>query len=231
MSADKLIPVSSRRTFVASALSASQLDNRHPLTPIVIRVHLMFDQGAHSGKGLTEGERAKFYSYQEKARHNFLTSGIVFSVTAIEGAYLRQQGRSLIPDHFLARGKINLFVTDNLGYDIDRDRTGGCSIGPGPRRPKFAPSPFYQTFIGLSNAHETTLSHEYAHHFTLDTNQDTWLLGNFWVDLRNDYWLWRQRHGASIAGFRACMNSEWAKVGETATQARATSSYTENLAP
>ena len=93
-------------------------------------------------------------------------------------------------------------------------------MGPGPRRPGFAPSPFYQTFIGLDNALETTLTHEYAYHFTLDTKQDTWLLGDFWVDLRNDYWLWRQRQGASIAGFRACMNSEWA-----------TSSYTKNLAP
>ena len=220
MPADKLIPVSTRRTFSASVLGVSQLNNRQQMTPIVIRVHLMFDQDAHSGKGLTESERAKFFAHQEKARRDFLTSGIVFSVTAIEGAYLRKQGRSLIPDHFLARGKINLFVTDALGYDIDRDRTGGCSMGPGPRRPGFAPNPFYQTFIGLDNALETTLTHEYAHHFTLDTKQDTWLLGNFWVDLRNDYWLWRQRHGASIAGFRACMNSEWA-----------TSSYTENLAP
>ncbi len=27
---------------------------------------------------------------------------------------------------------INLFVTDRLGYDIDRDRTGGCSIRAAP---------------------------------------------------------------------------------------------------
>ena len=27
---------------------------------------------------------------------------------------------------------INLFVTDTLGYDIDRDRTGGCLMGPLP---------------------------------------------------------------------------------------------------
>jgi hypothetical protein len=99
------------------------------LQPLVITVQVMFDQGAHSGKGLGESERSKFRNYQEKARREYSTSGIRFDLRVLEGAYLRQQGYSEIPAKFLARGAINLFVTDTLGYDIDRDRTGGCSMG------------------------------------------------------------------------------------------------------
>src|SRR5450631_1779884 len=76
-----------------------------------------------------------------------------------EGAHLRTQGYSEIPDKFLTLKAINLFVTDTLGYDIDRDRTGGCSIGPRPRRPGFAPDPFYKIFLGLRDAGEKALAH------------------------------------------------------------------------
>ena len=182
------------------------------LKPIVISVNLMFDHGVHSGKGLTAGELALFKRYQEKARREFATSGIFFDVSVTEGAYLRQQGYSEIPEKFLARKMINLFVTDALGYDIDRDRTGGCSIGPRTRRPGFAPDPFYKTFLGLRDAGEKVLPHEYAHHFTLDTGRQPTVMRNSWADLRNDYWLWRQRHGIPIVDFRACANSEWARM-------------------
>jgi hypothetical protein len=107
---------------------------------------------------------------------------------------------------------INVFVTDSLGYDIDRDRTGGCSMGPRPRGPRFGGDPFFKIFLGLREAGESTLAHEYAHHFSLDTQRRPTSAGNFWADLRNDYWLWRQRHGVPILEFRACANSEWAKL-------------------
>ena len=55
--------------------------------------------------------------------------------------------------------------------------------------------------------------HEYAHHFTLDTAGKSTVKGNFWADLRNDYWLWRQRRGTAIAEFRACAGAEWARLG------------------
>jgi hypothetical protein len=179
--------------------------------PLVIAVQAMFDQGAHSGKGLGEGERSKFRNYQEKARREYATSGICFDVRVLEGAYLRQQGYSEIPEKFLARGVINLFVTDTLGYDIDRDRTGGCSMGPRPPSRRSGGDPFYKTFLGLRDARDTTLVHEYAHHFTLDTRRRPTTAGNFWADLRNDYWLWLQRQGVPIPDFRACSDSEWAR--------------------
>ncbi len=183
-----------------------------PLKLIVISVSVMLDRGAHSAKGLGESEIAKFKQYQEKARREYAASGILFDVRYVEGAYLRTQGYSEIPEKFLARNTINLFVTDTLGYDIDRDRTGGCSTGPRPRGPRSAPDPFYKTFLGLRDARDTTLAHEYAHHFTLDTRRNPTMTGNLWADLRNDYWLWRQRHGTPILQFRACAHSEWAKA-------------------
>jgi hypothetical protein len=181
------------------------------LRPLIISVQAMFDQGAHNGKGLAEAERSKFRNYQERARREYATSGIHFDVRVLEGAYLRQQGHSEIPDKFLARGAINLFVTDTLGYDIDRDRTGGCSMGPRPPSRWSGGDPFYKTFLGLRDARGTTLPHEYAHHFTLDTQKRPTAAGNLWADLRNDYWLWLQRQGVSISEFRACANSEWAR--------------------
>ncbi len=181
--------------------------------PITVTVQVMYDRGAHAGAGLTEGERRRFRSLQDRARHEFAASGIRFDVRELEGAYLRRQGYSEIPSGFLARGAINLFVTEALGYDIDRDRTGGCSMGPVPPSRRSGGDPFYKTFLGLKDARESTLPHEYAHHFTLDTLQRPTAAGNLWADLRNDYWLWLQRRGASISGFRVCAHSEWARLG------------------
>ncbi len=178
---------------------------------IIIRVHVMFDQGVQEGHGLSESERAKFNRLQENARREYAVSGIHFDVHTIEGAYLRTQGYSEIPGQFLALGKINLFVTNTLRYDVDRDRTGGASVGPHPSKPGVAGSRYYQTFLGLREAGENTLAHEYAHHFTLDTRGSPTFRGNFWADLRNDYWLWCQRRGIAVSGFRACVNAEWAR--------------------
>lgn len=179
---------------------------------IVVSVNVMLDRGAHSGKGLQPNEVDLFRSYQDRAAKEYAVSGIGFDLRYTEGAYLRTQGYSEIPDKFLVRGTINLFVTDALGYDIDRDRTGGCSMGPRPRRPGVPPDPFYKSFVGLKDARGTTLPHEYAHHLTLDTRRNPTVTGNVWADLRNDYWLWRQRHGAAIEEFRRCVGSEWARM-------------------
>jgi hypothetical protein len=96
----------------------------------------MSDRGAHSGKGLGSGEVSLFRQYQEEAGREYATSGIVFDIRVVDGAYLQQRGYSDIPEKFLAPGMINLFVTDTLGYDIDRDRTGGSSMGPRSRSPR-----------------------------------------------------------------------------------------------
>lgn len=199
-----------RREFIAFGTAEGALLAFRPLT---IAVQVMFDQGAHSGKGLGEAERSRFKSYQEKARREYATSGIYFDLRTLEGTYLRQQGYSEIPSKFLARGTINLFVTDTLGYDIDRDRTGGCSMGPRPPSRRSGGDPFYKTFLGLRDARDTTLPHEYAHHFTLDTRRRPTAAGNLWADVRNDYWLWLQRHGLPILEFRACDDSDWARFG------------------
>jgi hypothetical protein len=183
-----------------------------PVRPLIVSVQALFDQGAHSGKGLSEAERAKFRSFQERVRREYATSGIHFDVRVLEGAYLRQQGYSEIPEKFLARRAINVFVTGSLGYDIDRDRTGGCSMGPRPPSRRSGGDPFYKTFLGLKDARGATLPHEYAHHFTLDTRRNPTAPKNFWADLRNDYWLWQQRQGMPIIEFRACANSEWARL-------------------
>jgi hypothetical protein len=206
-------PGFSRRDFIALGLIAP--GNSLPLSPIFISVQAMFDQGAHAGKGLSESELSKFKNYQEKASREYATSGIHFDVRMLEGAYLRQQGYSEIPSKFLARGVINLFVTDTLGYDIDTDRTGGCSMGPRPPSRRSGGDPFYKVFLGLRDARDTTLAHEYAHHFTLDTRRNPSVAGNFWADLRNDYWLWLQRRGMPILEFRNCVNSEWAKLASS----------------
>ena len=182
------------------------------LRPIVISVNVMFDRGAHAGSGLGPGELALFKRFQEKARREYATSGIRFDLRVTEGAYLRTQGYSEIPSWFLAPKMINLFVTDTLRYDIDLDRTGGCSMGPLPPDRGSAGDRFYRSFLGLKEAVETTLLHEYAHHFTLDTRRNPTAARNLWADLRNDYWLWRQRHGVPIPEFRVCATSEWAKL-------------------
>ena len=182
------------------------------LQPIVVSINILFDQGAHSGKGLRADELAKFDRSQDRARREFAVSGIFFQLQLTEGAYLRTQGYSEIPEKFLAANAINLFVTAALGYDIDRERTGGSSSGPRGRRPPFAADPYFKTFLGLGDASDATLAHEYSHHFTLDTQRPPSASGNFWADMRNDYWLWRQRRGVPIAEFRACARSKWARL-------------------
>ncbi len=196
-----------REFFLCGAVAAST----SALPSLVISVHVMFDQGARSGLGLGEKERSRFQTFQEKAVREYATSGIQFELDYLEGAYSRKQGYSEIPDKFLALGKINIFVTDTLGYDSDRSRTGGSSIGPRPSQPGLKGNRFYITFLGLNEASESTLCHEYAHHFALDTRNSRSISGNFWTDLRNDYWLWRQRRGVPIPSFRACSDSEWAR--------------------
>jgi hypothetical protein len=200
-----------RREFVASWLwlrSAGAI----PTRLLTVRVNVMFDQAANSNKGLGPAEVALFHSYQAHAASEFAVSGIRFDLHYTEGAYLREGGFAEIPDRFLSRGMINLFVTPTLRYDIDRNRTGGSSTGPRARGPGIAEDPFYKTFLGLREATATTLPHEYAHHFVLDTQRNSSFAGNFWSDLRNDYWLWRQRHGVAIPEFQLCANSEWVKV-------------------
>jgi len=202
-----------RRDLLAAGLAAgiARGDTASERT-IVVSVQVMFDRGAHSGQGLGAREIAAFNALQEKARRDYAISGIHFDVHAEEGAYLRQQGYSEIPDKFLTKSSINLFVTETLGYDIDKDRTGGCSIGPRAPSRRSGGDPFYEIFLGLRDAHDTTLEHEYAHHFTLDTLHRPGAAGNLWADLRNDYWLWRQRHGTPIAAFRACAHAPWARL-------------------
>ncbi len=202
----------SRRGFVVCGSGAGAVLASADEGIIVVSVRTLLDQGARSGKGLSDEALAIFNRYQEKARREFAVSGIRFDVHFVNGAYLRQQGYSEIPSKFLARNSINLFITERLGYDIDTDRTGGASMGPRPPAPGFGGDPYYKTFVGLKEASDSTLAHEYAHHFTLDTQQNPTTAGNFWADLRNDYWLWRQRRGVRISEFRVCAHAEWARV-------------------
>jgi hypothetical protein len=201
-----------RRAFVAGFAGGGVLRavGTGSLSPIVISVQVMFDRGAHSGKGLGDAEIAKFKAFQEKARREYAVSGIHFDLHMLEGAYLRQQGYSEIPDKFLAPGAINLFVTDALGYDIDKDRTGGCSEGPRAPSRRSGGDPCYKTFLGLRDARDTTLPHEYAHHFMRDTLRRPAAAGNLWADLRNDYLLWWQRHGHAVSEFHGCAGLPWA---------------------
>jgi hypothetical protein len=203
-----------RREVVLASGGIFARQNAGGWRPIIISVSVMFDRGAHSGKGLSDREQALFRSHQERARREYATSGIVFDLRYIEGAYLRTQGYSEIPEKFLTPKTINLFVTGSLGYDVDKDRTGGSSTGPHGAGPHGGGrDPFYKTFLGLTEAHDNTLVHEYAHHFTLDTQHNPTGAGILWADVRNDYWLWRQRHGVPIAAFRACAAAEWARLG------------------
>lgn len=181
-----------------------------PPRPLIVRVQVLLDQGAHSGKGLTDVERATFHRYQERARHEYEVSGIHFDVRITDGAYLRTETYSEVPDPFLAPDRINLFITETLRLDVDSQRTGGSSAGPRPSARGVA-GRFYKTFLGLREAGEGTLIHEYAHHFTLDTGTNASTRGNYWADLRNDYWLWRQRRGTEIAEFRACASAPWVR--------------------
>jgi len=212
------VPPLARRDFIFAgfaSVSGAALTAAQPLRPILVSVNVMFDRGAHSGKGLDDHEMALFHAYQERARREYAASAIHFDVQIELGAYLRQQGYTEIPDKFLVPKMINVFVTDTLGYDVDRNRTGGCSAGPHPRTKTSPPDPFYKILLGLNEANGATLPHEYAHHFCLDTKQNRTWASNLWADFRNDYWLARQRHGAPIPAFRACANSEWARFEDT----------------
>jgi hypothetical protein len=203
-----------RREFLALAAPGALFARSAatPLKRLVISVNAMFDRAAHSPQGLTTHEISLFHDYQAIAAYEYMTSGIFFDLSFTEGAYLQERGYSEIPEQFLKPRSINLFVTGSLGYDIDRDRTGGSSMGPRPRTRVLPPSPYFKTFLGLKDAKATTLPHEYAHHFTLDTQHSASMSGNLWADIRNDYWLWRQRHFVPIPEFRACANSEWARI-------------------
>ena len=199
-----------RRGFIALGLNAA-FGRDTPLSPIVVKVNVMYDQGAHGGKGLTPAEVALFRSNQQRTSLEYAASGIQFDLLWTEGAYLRQQGHSVVPEKFLIMDRINLFVTETLSYDVDRHRTGGSSIGPQPQSGIYPADPYFKTFLGLREASAKTLAHEYAHHFTLDTSRNVAGAANLWADLRNDYWLWRQRSSAPINAFRACAKSIWTK--------------------
>ena len=199
-----------RLGFIALCVSAA-CSREAPLSPIIVKVNVMLDNGPHAGKGLTPEEAALFQSQQQACSREYAASGIQFDLHFTEGAYLRRQGNSVIPEKFLVKDRINLFVTDSLGYDVDRHRTGGSSIGPHPQSGVYPADPYFKSFLGLHEASAKTLAHEYAHHFTLDTSRNVVGAANLWADLRNDYWLWRQQHGSTIGGFRACAKSIWVK--------------------
>ena len=199
-----------RRGFLALCVNTA-CGRESPLSRVIVKVNVLFDQASHAGKGLTPAEVALFHSRQQTCSGEYAASGIQFDLHFTAGAYLRQQGKSVIPEKFLVKDRINLFVTETLCYDVDRHRTGGSSIGPHPQSGIYPADPYFKTFLGLREAGAKTLAHEYAHHFTLDTARNAVGAANLWADLRNDYWLWRQLHGAPIAGFRACAKSIWVK--------------------
>ena len=152
-----------REFFMACGGAAGGLAAGRRVEPagfVIVTVQAMFDQGAHSGKGLGEAERSKFQAYQEKARRSMppaeSSSRYTRSKALICGSKDTRKSFE-IPG---AGARINLFVTDTLGYDIDRDRTGGCSMGPRPPSRRSGGDPFYKSFLGLRDAHDTTLPHE-----------------------------------------------------------------------
>lgn len=175
-----------------------------------IRVNVLLDQAANDAQGLNERQRGRFTELQNVSAREYSTSGITFDLMYTPGAFVRTQGYSEIPDRFLRLDAINLFVTESLAYDVDRERTGGVSIGPRPRFGTTPADPFFKTFLGMREAKLTTLPHEYAHHLMLDTAKSPTAHGNLWADLRNDYYLWRQRRGVAIPEFRGCLGAPWA---------------------
>lgn len=207
--------VVTRRTLLSAgiaacpgACAAQSSASKNPRA-IRVRVNVLLDQGVNEAKGLSESQRARFLELQTVAAGEYSTSGILFDVTYTPGAFVRTQSDTQIPERFLKLDAINLFVTASLGA-IDRERTGGLSIGPRPRYGTTPADPFYKTFVGLREAKLTTLPHEYAHHLMLDTAKSATLHGNVWSDLRNDYYLWRQRQGVAIPEFRGCVGAPWA---------------------
>lgn len=153
-----------------------------------------------------------FRRYQESASREYAVSGIHLDVRPPRPAFLREQGYSIVPDQFLTSGVIHVFVAQTLGYDIDRHRTGGVSLGPHPRRSNRPANRHFIVFLGLRDAGRHTLAHEYAHHLTLDTQRSATVARNFWADLRIDWLLWRQRRGNPVEAFRACAGSEFARL-------------------
>src|SRR5215469_9083103 len=90
-----------RRQFLA--LAAASGSGGVMLRPIVVSVHALLDQAAHSGRGLYAHDISRFQALQDKAKREYAVSGIHFDVQIVEGAYVRQQGYSEIPDKFLAK--------------------------------------------------------------------------------------------------------------------------------
>lgn len=95
--------------------SAVAMAEASPLESMIISVHVMFDQGAHSGQGLGDRERSKFHAFQEKTAREYAISGIQFELDYLEGDYSRKQGFSEIPDKFLALEKSTYSSPTHLG--------------------------------------------------------------------------------------------------------------------
>lgn len=203
-------PAHIRRRDLAT-LAAWPFSRPQPLPPILVRLSILYDAAAHNNTGLSGVERQRFEQLLKRARAEYAVSSLLLRENYVEGAFLRTQGYSEIPERFLTPATINIFVSSSLAYDVDRNRTGGASIGPHGRAPQTSENRFYKTFIGLREASDGTLAHELAHHFTLDTRRNPTPAANLFADLKIDWWLWRQRHGNPIPEFRACANLEWAR--------------------
>ena len=66
-----------RREFLSlGAVAASPVPAAGRLQPILISVNVLFDGGAHSGKGLSETEKAKFQRCWKIAVTEFAISGM-----------------------------------------------------------------------------------------------------------------------------------------------------------
>jgi len=61
-------PLSRRQFFTFGSAGLFHLDSAGSLRPMVVSVQVMYDRGAHSGRGLSDREIATFHAYQEKAR-------------------------------------------------------------------------------------------------------------------------------------------------------------------
>lgn len=72
--------------------TASPLPSASPLKPLTFRVNPLFDQAAHSGRGLHPDEIATFQPYQQEASREFAVSGVLVDVRTTGSAFLRQQG-------------------------------------------------------------------------------------------------------------------------------------------
>src|SRR5579884_540893 len=124
-----------RREFLAAGVAGLLRGaSRENLKPVIVNVQVLFDRGAHSGSGLREDEIAIFRRYQDRARTEYAVSGIVFDLKVREGAYLRTQGYSEIPDRFLSRNAINLFGTAQEDARLVLARADpGCRPTPSTR--------------------------------------------------------------------------------------------------